>query len=96
MRPKSVLTLMFAGFFLVALAGVAPADWEGTYDSEMYKSEEVTSSPGAESWQYEGAVEAGALPPKGEDLSEATFGGTEGFILNEYGGVIFREEVDVH
>lgn len=53
------------------------------------------SGPDSRSWQYEGFVEAGALP-RGEDISRAKLGGNEGFILKEFGGVVFRVGVDTN
>lgn len=94
MKRNSILSLLFAGFFVLSLAGFAFADTEETEMSASESSrhnEQSIYAPG--SWQYEGPVEAGRLP-MGEDLSEAKSDGDEGFTLRESGGITFREEVD--
>ena len=97
MKRYSILSLMFAGFFVFTLAGVALADMdrsERPVESLQYNqtsNETDFYAPG--SWQYEGPVEAGSLP-MGEDLSKAQSGGTEGFTIHESGGIPFRGEVD--
>lgn len=96
MKRYSILSLMFAGFFVFTLAGVALADMDRSERPvESLQSNQTGNdfyAPG--SWQYEGPVEAGSLPMS-ENLSQAQpSGDSEGFTVHEYGGITFREEID--
>ena len=91
MKRNRVLSMLFAGMFLAASAGIVLADMEESPAWEPYQGEEASGPSG--SFQYEGAVETGSLPP-GEDLSNARSGEMEDFTIHESGGIEFRQEVD--
>lgn len=99
MKRYSILSLMFAGFLVFTLAGVAIADMDRSerpvesLQSSQTANETDFYAPGA--WQYEGPVEAGSIPMS-EELSEpqAQSDANEGFTLHESGGIPFRGEVD--
>lgn len=94
MIRKYVFTMVMTGVFLVAGVGTALSNWDEKPASDMSSNESMSPSDAGSSYT-EGPSETGSLP-KGEDLSNAQTGITEGFTLREYGGVIFREEVDSH
>ncbi|MBI5575175.1 MAG: hypothetical protein HY896_02290 [Deltaproteobacteria bacterium] len=93
MKKSFVFSILFAGIFLAASAGIALADMmtEEAPAWETYQGEEVYGPTG--SFQFEGAVETGSLPP-GEDLSEAQTGVTDEFPIYEAGGLPFRVGID--
>lgn len=84
---KKLTGLAAAAAAVVILIAGGQAISAGMQDSNFF------SAPG--SWQYEGPVEAGSFP-KGQDLSKAQTGITDGFIKSEYGGVVYRVGIDTH
>jgi len=92
MKKNTVLSMLFAGMFLAASAGVALADMEEMPVTDRFPGSEDTSIYAPGSWQYEGPVDTGNLPPS-DDLSNAQSGADE-FPQLESGGILFREGVD--
>ncbi len=87
MIRKYILSIVMTGVFLVAGVGTALSNWDEKPASDMSSSESMSPSDAGSSYT-EGPSETGSL-------SKAETGGTEGFTLHEYGGVIFRQEVDI-
>jgi hypothetical protein len=84
-KMKNLIGLAAAAAAVVILATGGQAISGERQDYQIF------SAPG--SWQYEGPVAAGNLP-KGEDLSKAQTGDSDGFVKAEYGGVVYRIGID--
>ncbi|MBI5342069.1 MAG: hypothetical protein HZB63_01880 [Deltaproteobacteria bacterium] len=92
MKKNTVLSMLFAGMFLAASAGFALADMEEMPVNDRFPGSQDTSIYAPGSWQYEGPVDTGKLPPS-DDLSNAQ-SGADDFPQHESGGILFREGVD--